>query len=264
MFRAENISYSAGGKTILKDISLDVVPGEITAIVGANGAGKSSLLRILSGERAPTYGRVTLDGNDIAELSHKKLARRRAVLSQFTDLRFPFTGVEVVLLGRNPHIQGGESKLDRRIAIEALEVVEALHLMDRRIDVMSGGERQRIHLARVLAQIWTEREEESRYLFLDEPTSSLDIAHQHLTLEIAERFAANGLGVVVILHDLNLVSRYADRVLVLKNGQVRAMGAPAENLTSAVIEEVFEVSSVVVDIPGGSGAPLIVPFSRIK
>lgn len=257
--RANNIAVSYGAKHILKDVSLEVNPGEVVALLGANGAGKSTLLKAMCGDVRIGAGEITLDGRELKGWSYAELARKRAVLSQNSTLTFPFTSLEVALLGRNPHILERESKRDLEIVVEALKSVEAWHLADQSFPTLSGGEQQRVHLARVLTQIWEVKYNAARYLLLDEPTSSLDLAHQHLILRVARRFSRENTGVLVVLHDLNLAAHYADKIYLLKNGEVYKSGTPADTLTVANIKEVFDFD---VSILEHEGLPLIVANTK--
>ena len=270
MLEVKNIQIDLGGVTILHDLSLRVSAGEVVSVVGPNGAGKSTLFGAMAGSLSPKKGQVALGGLDLKTWPPERLARRRAVLPQQSELTFPFRVLEVVLLGRSPHAGSSSRENDLAIARLALLETETLHLADRVYTTLSGGERQRVHLARVLAQIGfcdVGREEpalararmeiEERFLLLDEPTSSLDPAHQHTTLQTAVRAAERGIGVVAVLHDLNLAAMYADRIVMLKDGRVVTKGAPAEVLTEALIEEVFELPVSVVRHPR-RGCPCVI------
>ena len=257
MIEARAIGFAVGAKALLADVSLTLSAGELVAIVGPNGAGKSTLRRVLCGDAAPTAGEVWMDERPLGAWSLVERARARAVLPQDSTLNFPFTAFEVVLMGRTPHVRGAESARDYEIARAALVATEADHLTERLYPTLSGGERQRVQLARVLAQIW-EPAAGARYLLLDEPTSNLDLAHQHSTLAVARRFARAGVGVLVILHDLNLAAQYADRIVMLKDGRVRAAGAPDAVLTAAVIRATFAVPVLVTRHPV-LDCPLVVP-----
>ncbi len=262
MFEAKNISVEIGAKKILRNISLELKPGETVALLGANGAGKSTLLKTLCGDVKLNAGQILLENRRLSDWNHYELARKRAVLSQHSTLDFPFTVMEVALLGRNPHVRGRESKRDLGIAREALQAVEAAHLANQLFPTLSGGERQRVHLARILAQIWEQPNDDSpRYLLLDEPTASLDLAHQHLTLQTARKFARENTAVVCVLHDLNLAAQYADKVLVLRGGEIFASGSPREVLTSDTIRAAFDVETIVTEHPQ-LDAPLVVPLGR--
>lgn len=240
MFEVREISVRAGAKAIVENISLYLEAGEVVALIGANGAGKSTVLKAMCGDVKPSTGQILFENRPLKEWDYHELARRRAVLSQNLHFNFPFTAREVVLLGRNPHIRGSESKKDLAIAEEALKLVEATHLAERSFPTLSGGEQQRVHLARTLAQIWDKPYGgANRYLLLDEPTSNLDLAHQHLTLRLARKFSLEGVGILIILHDLNLAARYADRIYLLKQGRILASGKPVEVLTVENIESAF-------------------------
>ncbi len=258
MLEAREVTVEAGGARRLDGVSVQVPPGLVTAVVGPNGSGKSTLLRVLSGEVSPSAGEVWLEGRRLAEWSRAERARTRAVLPQDSTLAFPFTALEVALIGRTPHVRGAERPADLAIARAALEAARADHLERRLYPTLSGGERQRVQLARVLAQIWEATPTGTRYLLLDEPTSSLDLAHQHGTLALARRFAAEGAGVVAILHDLNLAAQYADRIVVLRDGRRLAAGPPGEVLTPDVIRDAFGMPVVVARHPC-LDCPLVIP-----
>jgi iron complex transport system ATP-binding protein len=238
-FSAQGVSLQRGRNQVLKNVSLSISPGECVAVVGPNGAGKSSLLKIFSGDLPPQSGAIVLDGISVKAWNRGELARRRAVLPQQSELLFPFPVRDVVLMGRAPHHNGIETFEDHRIADEAMKATDVLSFQDRSYDQLSGGERQRVQLARVLAQVWPESD--GGFLLLDEPTSSLDLSHQHSFLQTVRRFTKAGLGVLVVLHDLNLAMQYADRVLVLYHGHGVACDKPEKALIPELIREVFEV-----------------------
>lgn len=240
-FEARSVHLRRGRHHVLKDISLSLSPGECVALVGPNGAGKSSLLKIFSGDLVPQSGQALLDGIPLTAWNRGELARRRAVLPQQSELLFPFPVRDIVLMGRAPHHQGFETSEDRRIAEQAMEATDVLPFQDRPYDQLSGGERQRVHLARVLAQVWPEAGTQGGFLLLDEPTSGLDLSHQHAFLQTVRRFARAGLGILVVLHDLNLAMQYADRVMVLYHGHGVACDAPNGALRPELIREVFQV-----------------------
>lgn len=252
MIEARSLSLALGGRTILHALDLTLHAGALTVVAGPNGAGKSSLLKLLTGEAEPTGGTVTLDGVPLGLQGPAALARRRAVLPQASALAFPFTVAEVVRLGLEA---GGRPPRAEAIA-EALQRVDLPDFAGRFYGELSGGEQQRVHLARVLAQIGAPVGEEGpRFLFLDEPVSSLDIRHQIAVLAIARDFARRGGGVLAVLHDLNLAAGFADRLLVLSRGRVAADGTPGAVLTDALIETVFGLPLRVGALP-----PAAVPF----
>lgn len=260
MFEAKNVSYSVGTKKILDDVSIELKAGETLALLGANGAGKSTLLKALCGDIKLNSGEVKLENRHLWEWDYHELARKRAILLQHSNLNFPFTVQEVTLLGRNPHIRGSESQKDLEIVENALKLVDAEHLANQSFPTLSGGEQQRVHLARVLAQIWEKPKDSTRYLLLDEPTSSLDLAHQHLTLQTARRFANEGAGVLMVLHDLNLAAQYADKVMIMQKGKKVAFGTPKDVLTKEIIQEVFGIEVYITKHEKDYNLPLIVPI----
>lgn len=255
MLELRNISFRVGNTALLDRVSLEVHPGEVLAIVGANGAGKTTLTNILSGKKTPQTGDVMLDGSSIHSYAPSALARRRAVLPQFSNLSFAFTVFEVVLLGRTPHQTS--ATVDAEICLEAMRVTGVIHLASREYPTLSGGEQQRVHLARALAQIWHPNGDGDRYLFLDEPTASLDLAHQHHVLHIARDCAKLGLGIMAVLHDLNLAAEHADRIAIMRQGTIAALGSPDDVLTSENIEAAFDISVMVTQHPHAA-CPLVV------
>jgi iron complex transport system ATP-binding protein len=223
MLKCEHINLSLGGREILRDVSLELKSGKFIAVLGPNGAGKSSLLKVLTGGWKADSGKVYAGGRLASDWDRKALSRRRAVLSQDSALTFNFRALEVVLMGRQPHHSGWETRRDYEIAGEALASVDAEALAGRDYLTLSGGERQRVHLARALAQIWeTPNDQESskeRCLLLDEPLNNLDLSHQHSSLRIARKLSGAGVAVLAILHDINLAFEYADEIVLLAKGQ---------------------------------------------
>ncbi|WP_257295475.1 heme ABC transporter ATP-binding protein [Endozoicomonas sp. YOMI1] len=249
----QGISVQIGDRHLLQDINLTLKPGEVVSVLGPNGAGKSTLMKVISGERKPSSGLVLVNGRNDWPLNQQALML--GVLPQSSSLSFPFTGQEVVLLGRIPCASHHDENL--MITREALNKVDGLHLKDRHYTTLSGGERQRVHMARVLAQIWDESPYGQRYLLLDEPTSALDPAHQQLTLKMARQEADQGIGVMVIMHDLNLAARYSDRIVILRNGEMAAEGTPHQVLTPETIGQVFDIEVSVSEHPAYH-CPLVV------
>ncbi len=253
MLHLAHITVAIGRTRLLDDVSLAVAPGTFVALVGPNGAGKSTLLRVASGERVPDAGTATLGADPVRSLPPDVLARRRAVLPQESLLAFAFTAFEVALLGRTPHHAGRDA--DARAALAALESAGIDTLADRRFPTLSGGEKQRVHLARVLAQL---DGPEAQLLLLDEPTNNLDLTHQHRVLDVARGLARRGLAVVAVLHDLNLAAQYADRVALLAKGRLVAEGSPAEVLRPDLVQQAFDVPVIVVPHPC-LNCPLVLP-----
>ncbi len=252
MIEIDRVGHRIGSAQILEDVSFSVRSGEVLVLVGPNGAGKSTLLSAVSGDLAPSIGEVRFDGKKATAWSKSDLARRRAVLPQQSDLSFPFSAAEVVMLGRSPW---GESLHDRTIARMAMSLTDTLSLEDRSYPTLSGGERQRVHTARAIAQIWDVKGD--RALLLDEPTASLDLAHQHGLMKLALRMAEEGCAVLCILHDLNLAAQYATRIGMLRKGRLLALDRPSAVLTAERIHEVFAVDSLVMPHPT-FGCPLVV------
>lgn len=246
---AEGVGLELDGRRVLDGVSLEVRAGEVLSLVGPNGAGKSSLLSVLSGERMPADGRVALGDRDLRSFSPLELARRRAVLAQENQVTFPFRVLEVVEMGRSPWVRTPELERDDEAIAEAIARTDVAVLLGRRFTELSGGERARVSLARVLAQ-------ETAIVFLDEPTAALDLRHQEDVLRIARSLAAAGRAVVVVLHDLSLAAAAADRVAVLDRGRLRAVGAPREVFAAELLSEVYELDVDVVDL---AGRLLVVP-----
>lgn len=254
---AESVTVRIAKRTLLEDVSLAVAPGEVVAVAGENGAGKSTLLRVLSGDAPPQSGRALMNGRPLEAWRLEERARMRAVLPQDSAVAFGFSALDVALLGRYPHCAGAPGARDEAIARDALARLDVAHLVERDVTTLSGGERARVHLARVLAQL-DDDVPQPRYLLLDEPTASLDLAHQHLALGLAREIALERrIGVLAVLHDLNLAAQYADRVLLLKHGRVVADGAPEAVLSEALVSFAFSVRALVIPHPG-NGRPLVV------
>ena len=257
MLEARNATVAIDGRTLLDGVDLGVAPGEWLAIIGENGAGKSTLLRFLAGERftprARLRGEARLAGRSILEWTAAQRARLRAVVTQRPHVAFAFTAREVACLGRYAAGGGGAAQ-ERAIADAALALTGTAHLADREVATLSGGEMARVHLAAAFAQLWETECAHGRYLLLDEPTAALDLAHQHALLATSREFArARGIGVVAILHDLNLAASYADRLIVMQAGRVLAGGMPAEVLQPATIARGFAVQAQVLRHPLTAG-----------
>ena len=240
MLSAESVSLRAGDRQLLQDISLQLRPGELHVLLGANGAGKSSLLRLLAGELKPQHGKLWLNQRLLLDWSPRERARQRAVLPQGESLRFSFTAAEVVGLGRLA-AHTGSPEQEAALVAEAMRDTDVLHLATRTYPSLSGGERQRVQLARVLVQLATPDSADlrQRYLLLDEPIAGLDLAHQHSCLALARRKARQGAGVLAVLHDLHLAARIADRVSLLHQGRLLAQGEPSEILTPELLRTAF-------------------------
>lgn len=240
MLRLDHVRAGLGAGDILRDVSLSLACGEVLALVGPNGAGKSTLLRVLAGELAPRAGRACHGGQALAAMTPGELARLRALMPQHASLSFPFRVRDVVEMGRAPFRDLDTPAAAQTAVSWAMEAAGVAELAARIYTRLSGGEQQRVQLARVLAQIWCpDGDPAPRYLMLDEPTASLDMAHQHATLHLARALSGRGVGVVAVVHDLNLAALYADRVAVLSEGRVVETGPPAQALRADLVEEIF-------------------------
>ncbi len=258
MLCARDLSVELGRTPVLKAVDFTAAPGEVTAIVGPNGSGKTTLLRALTGEIA-AGGRCTLDGIPIGPQNATALAARRGVLPQSSRLAFPFTVEEVVRMGQ----LAGPFADRTGIVAHALDRVGLRHMAGRIHQDLSGGEQQRVHLARVLAQIWEPTGRDgANWLFLDEPVASLDIGQQLAVMRIARDFAQTGGGVVAVMHDLNLTAMFADAVTVLQAGRIAAEGPPNDVLTSETLARVYECD-LRVSMPPPGNMPYLLPQASI-
>ncbi|MCD0449168.1 ABC transporter ATP-binding protein [Actinocorallia sp. API 0066] len=244
-----DVTVRADGRALVDAVSFDVAPGEVVGLVGPNGAGKSTLLRTLYRAQRPTSGRVLLDGDDVWTLPGKQLARRLAAVLQESSGEFDLSVREVVAMGRTPHKRAfdGDDQTDREIIAESLAALDAAHLAEAPFDRLSGGEKQRVLIARALAQ-------RAGTMVLDEPTNHLDLRHQLDTLRLV-----GGLGVtgVVALHDLNLAAMFCARICVLHGGRLVALGTPEEILTRDLLADVYQVDASIEPHPV-TGVPQVV------
>ena len=253
MLLASDIVYRAGGRTILARVSGTFEPGRLHLLIGPNGAGKSTLVNVLARLLAPAAGQVRYGTLDAASIGHRQLARRRAVLAQAVELAFPMPVRDLVMMGRYPHFTGSPSATDEAICDEVMQLFDVAAIGGQSYTTLSGGEKQRVNFSRVLAQVWQPIEGACRYLFLDEPLTFLDIRHQLECLKKVRGFAAQADVVVVgVVHDLNLATRFADRLLLLHEGRVIADGACDAVLTTENLIRVFGVRPLSVrDSSGG-------------
>ncbi|HTN17436.1 MAG TPA: heme ABC transporter ATP-binding protein [Chitinophagaceae bacterium] len=259
MLNVQNIQYRISQSLSLSDISFDMEAGEMVVILGANGAGKSTLLNIITGSVKMNSGSVLINKLPIQYWKSKELATFAAVMQQQNPLQLPFTVYEVVMMGRYPHFKRKETEDDAAIVNEVLHKTGIQHLKQRNYLTLSGGEQQRVHLARVLAQISGTRRDEPCYLFMDEPSNNLDIRHQHGALGIAKTFAREGNCVLAVLHDLNLALQYADKIILLKNGKMKGFGIPSDIMTEESISEVYDLPLSIFHPPMGKH-PMVMPL----
>ncbi len=255
--KATDIRVRMGRKNILHGVDFAARAGEVTAVIGPNGSGKSTLLKAMTGE-IDFDGSVELNGHDIRMLKPWELAPLRGVLPQAGVVAFPFTVLEIVRLG----LASGRAAQDDTLPSRALEQVDLAGFENRFYQDLSGGEQQRVQLARVLSQVWQPMlDGVPRWLFLDEPVASLDIAHQFTVLDVARTFADQGGGVVIVMHDLNLTAMFADSILVLNQGRVHCQGTPMQTLTADMVQKVYGCTLDFNRVPAG-GIPFILPQMR--
>lgn len=236
MIQGSGLVYSYGSKRILDGIDINLREGELVTLLGRNGEGKSTLFRILTGEWNPHEGNVMLNDRSIREMNWKDLARNRSVLPQESILNFPLRVQEIVDLGRSPHKKN--KFMDTEYSEKSMRLTDVYHLKDRFYSQLSGGEKKRVQIARVLCQL-----DGRGFLFLDEPVNSLDVLLQHKIMEILRHLADVGYSVFVILHDWNLAGLYSDRILVLNQGNITFNGTPKETIHSGMLREVFGIDS---------------------
>ncbi|WP_031528507.1 heme ABC transporter ATP-binding protein [Dyadobacter crusticola] len=236
MMEINQVGFEVRGRRLLHNVSFSVNPGEFWAIIGANGAGKSTLIKLLSAELTPGSGTVLFRGKELRKYKLRELARKRAVLTQHNSIALSFTVQEIVLMGRYPFYDSQPAQRDLAIVDLCLQKVGIAHLKSRLYPTLSGGEQQRVQVSRALAQIW---EVDNGLLLLDEPTTGMDLLHQFETFQLAKKMTAKGFAVVAVIHDLNQALQYADKVLMLKNGESFAIGPPAEVLNEKYIKAAF-------------------------
>lgn len=242
MLTVENVTYEINQRPLVKNLSFSMHPGEVVAVLGANGAGKSTLLRMLSGEKKTSAGEIMLNRKPIGEYGSSELAVKRAVMSQYNVMNIDFLVKEVVMMGRYPHYSNNPAVNDHHIVAQTMDICGVIGMEDRSILSLSGGEQQRVQLARVLSQVW---DCPGALLLMDEPVSSMDLQYQQQTLAIIAELAKRGCMVVTVLHDINLAAQYANRILLLKNGRKWNDGTPAEVLNTKNIYNIFSIEAEV-------------------
>ena len=240
----QGISYRVDAQTLLDEVQLNAEQGQLLGLIGPNGAGKTTLLRAIAGVLSYSEGVVLLEGADLKNATRKDIARALALVPQIAPYTQGFTALELVLMGRYPHMGRLqiEGKQDNLIAGKAMRLTETEHFSDRTLDTHSGGERQRIFVSRALAQ-------QPRILLLDEPTSNLDILHQLKVIGLVRRLVNSGLTAIAAIHDLQMAARYCDRLVLMKAGRVLAHGLPEEVLTPECLKRSFGVEAAVYRDP---------------
>ena len=252
----DRLSFSYETVPVLSAISLSIRPGEFVGIIGPNGSGKSTLLRLLAGVSHPSAGTVRLDGRSLRETPRREVARRIAVVPQETTFTFAFSALEVVLMGRSPHLGrlSLEGPEDMKIARHAMRATDTWYLRDRRMDALSGGEKQRVVIARALAQ-------EPSILLLDEPTTALDVRHQVDIYRLLHRLHSDsGLTVLLVSHDLNLAAKVCQRLVLLCKGKIECDGPPSAVIRAELLSSVYGTELHVQTDPAGGAPVVIVPL----
>ncbi|MBL34677.1 MAG: heme ABC transporter ATP-binding protein [Oceanospirillaceae bacterium] len=247
MLKVKNLTVQLGSRAVLQDVHLSVEPGKCTAVLGANGAGKSTLLNCLCAHNRACCDAVSLDGVTLDQFSGLERAKRMAVMPQSVTLSFPMRVHQVVAMGRSPY---GDEKQTQQYQRDAMQLTGVWHLRERVYPTLSGGEQQRVQLARVLVQIWQawlDRDRAERadtqhyYLLLDECTSALDPAHQHSVMQIVREFAQAGVGVLAVMHDISLAASWADSVVMMKQGRIVAGGDQSVLMDPHCLQQVYDL-----------------------
>jgi len=243
----KNLSFSYRNSRILTNLSFSVPEGDFFIIIGPNGSGKTTLMKAISGILKPQEGKLKILGLPFGDYTRKALAKTIALVPQLLSVDFPFTVTELVLMGRSPHLSilGLEQEKDLEIANRAMAFTEVEHLAHRKLDQLSGGECQRVFIARAICQ-------EPRIILLDEPTASLDLAHQVKIMDLMEKLKNElGMTIIMVSHDVNLAAMYSDRLLLLKNGEITSLGKPNEILTLQILKETYGCRLLVDESPVG-------------
>ena len=250
MLKLQEIQYNISGKQILSNVNIDFAPGQLHMILGPNGSGKTSLMKIASGQIENFQGHVSYDNLSIKEITTATLATYRSYLSQQNNIPFPIKVNELIQMGRYPHYEYQATKKDYEIIHAIIEKLEIKHLQNRDFNTLSGGEQQRVQFARVLAQVWEQTPGKNRYLFLDEPLNNLDIQYQKYLLQTIQQFISYDMVLIMVVHDINWAVAYADKVYLIKEGNLIAQGNPIEIITPSLISEVFNINSQLINVPG--------------
>lgn len=248
LLSAESVSLLRQGRKLLDSVDFDLQVGEVVALLGPNGAGKTTLLNVLNGQLKPDSGAVALLNRSLAQWPLAEKAKYQASLAQQSPLNFPYRVQDVVALGRLPHASG--QQFDQNCVAAAMAATDVEHLSDHVYTLLSGGEKQRVQLARVFAQLWPQTEQQTpAVLLLDEPTSSLDLAHQQMVLHSCVERSQQQASVLLVLHDINLALRFCDRLVLMSTGKIIAAGRPQEVAKPELIQQVFGIKAEIIQHP---------------
>ncbi len=239
---AEDISFEVDGKFILKDVHLEILPGEVLSIIGPNGAGKSTLLNIISGDLKPTEGQIFYQNENIRNVDIQERAFLRGVMSQSQQIVFDFSVREIIEMGwLDRGLSSYAEDFEKAVSLIADEC-KLENLLERKFNVLSGGEQRRVHYARTLLQLWRpSNSQEEKFMFLDEPTANLDLYFEIQLMKSIKNKAMNAYGVLLIVHDLNLAAKFSDKILLLDAGRVKAFGTPKEVLVPKMLSSVYGI-----------------------
>ncbi len=249
MISLQNIGYKADQKWLLQNVSFGIEPGEFVVIMGMNGAGKSTLLKLLSGIMKPSAGSIHYENKPLHSFSPEALSTKRAVLSQQHSLSFNVTVEEVVLMGRYPYMDNQPTGTDKKMIRQSMDRMGIAHLANRYYHTLSGGEAQKVQMSRVLSQIGNTDADNQKILLLDEPVSHLDIKYQYQLLRVAKQLTSQFVTVIAVLHDINLATVYADRILFLKDGQLLYNLDHPSTISCNIIDTVFDINSTIIQDP---------------
>ena len=246
--KSESMSLEIDGGEIVNDINIEVFPGKVLALIGPNGAGKSTILKILSGDIKPTSGVVKYNDINISNIPFVDRAHIRGVMSQSQTIVFDFSVLEIIEMGWLHSDHDYYTSFYPDVLKQIIEDCELQHLVDRKFNTLSGGEQKRVHFARVLLQLWIpEGDIHPRFMLLDEPLANLDIYHELKMLEVIKKRLSKNIGVLLILHDLNTASKFADNIVLMKNGTIVKNGSTIEVLTESILSETYETKIKVND-----------------
>jgi iron complex transport system ATP-binding protein len=246
--KSESMSLKIDGGKIVNDINIEVLPGKILALIGPNGAGKSTILKILSGDIKPTNGVIKYNDINISKISFVERAHIRGVMSQSQTIAFDFSVLEIIEMGWLHNDHDYYTSFYPDVLKQIIEDCELQNLVDRKFNTLSSGEQKRVHFARVLLQLWIpEADIHPRFMLLDEPLANLDIYHELKMLEIIKKHLSKNIGVLLILHDLNTASKFADNIVLMKNGTIVKNGSTIEVLTESILSETYETKIKVND-----------------